>query len=102
MEHMNAMERILRRSTKRYSTSMIRDNVALSWKIYEESLPCFLDSVFEYVTEKGLDVAGLRIDHVGLRVRLPAHVEELRKELQELCTNHMPLSVAQVNGRQIC
>lgn len=72
---------------------------ARTWSEYEAQATSFLESVFAYTDQLKLNVDGLPIDHVGLRVPSNESVDKLRDELQALCGD--PLSQNVVNGRVI-
>ena len=58
----------------------------------------FLNKIFSFVEELGIDVSGLKIDHMGLRYSDPKKVDQLSQELNQVGTK---LSEAVVNGRKI-
>jgi uncharacterized protein len=63
-----------------------------------QDLPIFLDKVFAYTRELGLDVSGLELDHIALRYKNSADVDRLASELKHVST---VISDAVVNGRII-
>lgn len=49
----------------------------------QQKLPAFLDEAFAFITELGLDVSGLPLDHIALRYKNAADVDALANELKE-------------------
>ena len=64
----------------------------------KENLNSFLEKVFDFTNELGIDVSNLEIDHVALRYKDAKDVDTLLEELKPL---GKILSQATVNGRKI-
>lgn len=63
-----------------------------------DNITPFLDKVFSFTTELGIDVSRLNIDHAALRFRDPNKVDQLSEELK---TDSKVIGEAVVNGRKI-
>lgn len=64
----------------------------------KQNLNIFLDEIFLFINELGIDVSDLDIDHVALRYKNSIDVDKLSNELKK---EGIVLSCVVVNGRKI-
>ncbi len=73
----------------------------ISWSSLKETFPHFMEKIMVFISDLGLDISDLQIDHIAIRVKDPSNVELLKKELNALSINNSPISNEIVNGREI-
>lgn len=73
----------------------------LTWEECERTFPLFIEKILTFAEALKLDVSGLVMDHIALRLKNKEDVDALRTEIEEICTNHCPTSSAIINGREI-
>lgn len=73
----------------------------INWNSLIESFPHFMSKATQFVSDLGLDISGLQIDHIAIRIKDPSDVDLLKAEISTLSTNGSPISNEIVNGREI-
>lgn len=68
------------------------------WTDLQAQFKTFMDTLFSFIDELGIDVTNLQIDHAAVRFKKSNDVDQLVKELKPITTK---LSEAIVNGRII-